>query len=384
MSYLSGGVVCAEEVWKINAQVVDSVGYGMPVSDVPSAVCLNGDVALNYGSPEYIGLGFSVIVMLVLIEMFGSAFMKNCNVIIGLLFGFFVAGVSSYKKDGETYLYVTNDKLQDAPWITFLWVETFKLGFYAPAVLPTLVAYLVTTIETIGDIGATFEASELPLGTPEHDQSIQGGLLADGLSSFFSCLGTSMPNTTFSENNGVITMTKCASRHAGIACGCWLVFFGVMGKFAGMITTIPDCVIGGMTIFLFTQVFVSGVVIISKVDLTSRRNRFIVGMSMALGLGVLVFPYAFLDQRASPYTAGFWPCGECSDTVKGVRNAVMIFFSTGYCVGPMTSIFLNCILPEDGLIMRENDVLGDKEALPTEEVQVATEEMEMVKTGGGV
>jgi uracil-xanthine permease len=362
MKYWGGGVVCAEMGWKMHSQVSSLVGFGdSMVSPIPSPICEAGEVSLAYGAAEYIGLGASVIIMLVVIEIFGSPFMKNANVILALLFGYFVAGVSTYEADDGTKLdYVTEAKIDAAPWFTFLWVESYSLGFYGPAVLPLLVAFMVTTVETIGDIGATFEASELEVDTEEHGQSVQGGLLADGISSLLAAFMTSMPNTTFSQNNGVVSMTKCASRHAGIACGVWLIIFGLFGKVAGIITAIPDCVLGGMTIFLFANVFTSGLKIISAVNIESRRNRFIIAMSMALGLGVTVWPYAFQDMRASSYTAQFWTCDDCSNGEKGLRNALSIFMSTGYCVGTVIALLLNGILPADSEVLRSGAAGGSE------------------------
>ena len=115
-----------------------------------------------------------------------------------------VAGVSNY----EGAKYVTGANIDSAPAITFLWVESFPIGFYAPAVLPLLVGFIVTTVETIGDIGATFDSSELAIGTEEFDKSVQGGLLADAVNSILASLFLSMPNTTFSQNNGVIALVS--------------------------------------------------------------------------------------------------------------------------------------------------------------------------------
>ena len=78
-------------------------------------------------------------------------------------------------------------------------------------------------------------------------QRIQGGLLWDSFASFFAALGTSLPTTTFAQNNGVIALTRCASRHSGLAAAFWLLFMGVFSKVAAVFTTIPDCVLGGMT-----------------------------------------------------------------------------------------------------------------------------------------
>ena len=250
IKYWGGGAVCAEMAWKNNPQVYGLVGKGgtwfgpdqtgvapFPGSGGRSMCDGNGDVIKPFGSPEYIGLGFSVVLMLILVELFGSPFMKNANVIIALLFGYFVAGVS--RAEGNKF--VPDTKIENAEPITFAWVENFPIGFYGPAVLPLLIAFLVTSVETIGDIHATYEASEEDTESEEFDKSVQGGLLSDGLCSFAAALATGMPNTTFSQNNGVIALTKCASRRAGVCCGLWLIALGVLSKISGIISSMPDC-----------------------------------------------------------------------------------------------------------------------------------------------
>lgn len=163
MKYLGGGVVCADMIWKENTEL-DGSSFQ---TSLPNAVCTNGDVQLVYGSAEYIGLGFSVMVALVFIELFGSVFMKNCNVIIALLFGYFVAGVARY----QGLHYVLPDNIQSANAITFLWVETFPLGLYGPAVIPLLIGFLVTTVETVGDLSAVYEVSNLDTKSPEYAET---------------------------------------------------------------------------------------------------------------------------------------------------------------------------------------------------------------------
>jgi uric acid-xanthine permease len=226
MKYWGGGTVCAEMGWKIHAQLVDAGITDLPP---PSALCNNGETSLYYGTAAYIGLGFSVLCSLVVIELFGSVFMKNCNVIIALCIGYIIAAVTSY----NGIRYVTRDNIEAAPVITFLWVYTFPLSIYGPAVIPLLIGYLVTTVETVGDLSATFEASQLPTEGEFYNTSLQGGLTSDAFGSILSGLFTSMPNTTFSQNNGVISMTKCASRRAGYGAAFWMFILGVFGKFAG-------------------------------------------------------------------------------------------------------------------------------------------------------
>lgn len=115
-----------------------------------------------------------------------------------------VAALSNY--NGLDY--VDTSKIADADAITFLWTTTFPLGLYGPAVIPLLIGFMVTTVETVGDITATYEASELDATTQRYDESIQGGLAADSLLSIFAALATTMPNTTFSQNNGVIALVR--------------------------------------------------------------------------------------------------------------------------------------------------------------------------------
>ena len=364
MKYWGGGAVCAEMAWKNNAQVYNLVGFpfvtdGTQVGVAPfpggtaggkSTCDGNGDVIKAFGSPEYIAMGFSVVVMLILVELFGSPFMKNANVIIALLFGYFVSGVA--RAEGQKF--VTEDNIDEAELITFAWVENFPLGFYGPAVLPLLIAFLVTTVETIGDLTATYDASEEDTESEEFDKSVQGGLLSDGVCSFGAALATGMPNTTFSQNNGVIALTKCASRRAGVCCGLWLMALGVLSKISGIISSMPDCVVGGMTTFLFCNVFVSGLAVVSKADLNSRRNRIILAISMGVGLGVTAIPWIFGDLRASAGTAPFWPCtgpfregGDCNKGERGIRDGILILLTTPYSIGTVLAMLLNAILPTD-------------------------------------
>jgi NCS2 family nucleobase:cation symporter-2 len=364
IKYWGGGAVCAEMAWKNNDQVYGLVGKGGPpwfgpdqtgVAPFPGgggrSMCDgNGDVIKPFGSSEYIALGFSVVLMLILVELFGSPFMKNANVIIALLFGYFVAGVS--RAEGNKF--VPDTKIENAEPITFAWVENFPIGFYGPAVLPLLIAFLVTTVETIGDLTATYEASEEDTESEEFDKSVQGGLLSDGICSFGAALATGMPNTTFSQNNGVIALTKCASRRAGVCCGIWLIALGVLSKISGIISSMPDCVVGGMTTFLFCNVFVSGLSVVSKADLNSRRNRIILAISMGVGLGVTAVPWIFGDQRGSAGTAPFWACtgpfreaADCNKGEKGIRDGILILLTTPYSIGTLLAMFLHGILPTD-------------------------------------
>jgi xanthine/uracil permease len=102
-----------------------------------------------------------------------------------------------------------------------------------------------------------------------------------------------------------------------------------------------------MTIFLFANVLTSGISLAATLDLHSRRTKFIMAVSLAVGVGVSIWPFAFQDMRGSTYTAHFWTCEDCGETLKGVRDGVSIFLSTGYCVGTIIAMLLNGLLPND-------------------------------------
>lgn len=91
-----------------------------------------------------------------------------------------------------------------------------------------------------------------------------------------------------------------------------------------------------------------------------KTRRFIMALSLAIGSGVTVWPYAFIDLRASNYTANFWRCADCSDALKGLRNGISIFLSTGYCVGTVVAMLLNMILPQDAQVIKTGDTHFDE------------------------
>lgn len=117
-----------------------------------------------------------------------------------------------------------------------------------------------------------------------------------------------------------------------------------------------------MTIFLFANVTTAGIGLASTLDLHSRRVKFILSMALAVGVGVTVWPFAFADMRGSSYTAHFWECANCNQTLKGVRNGVSIFLSTGFCIGTVVAMLLNAIIPTDaGVAYRKDREEGKKD-----------------------
>ncbi|MCJ1464280.1 hypothetical protein MMC07_002893 [Pseudocyphellaria aurata] len=284
--------------------------------------------ALPWGSAEYIGLGFSVFITIIICERFGSPIMKSCAVVLGLLVGCIIAGATGY---------FSSAGIDAAPAVSFIWVKTFPLSVYGPIVLPLLAVYIVLMMEAIGDITATCDVSKLSVEGKLFDSRIQGGVLADGFNGLLAGLCTITPMSTFAQNNGVIALTRCANRKAGYAACFFLVVMGIFSKFAAALVAIPASVLGGMTTFLFSAVAVSGVRIISTVPFT-RRNRFILTAALALGFGATLVPnwFSFVFTYAGDNRAK-----------QGFFNAIVLVMETGFAVTAFMAIILNLILPEE-------------------------------------
>ncbi|KAI9480939.1 MAG: permease family-domain-containing protein [Benjaminiella poitrasii] len=294
------------------------------------SMCPNIDAPhpLPWGSPQFLGLGFLVFATIVLIENFGSPFMKSSQIVIGLIVGLIVAAACGY---------VDHSTIESAPPVTFLWVKTFPITVYGPAVIPFLIVFLDNMLESIGDITASCDVSGVEVDGEPFQRRIQGGLLADGINSFLAACMTISPLVTFAQNNGVVAMTRCANRIAGYCCCFFILIYGIFGKISSVFLAIPSSVLGGMNAFLFASVTVSGIRILAYLEWT-RRDRFIVTCSLALGLGVTLVP--------SWFTHVFSYSGD-NAALGGFLSAIETIVDTGYCIGSLMAIFLNLVIPAE-------------------------------------
>ncbi|OLN96930.1 Uric acid-xanthine permease [Colletotrichum chlorophyti] len=242
--------------------------------------------ALPWGSAEYLGLGFSVFITIILCERFGAPIMKSTSVVIGLL----------------------------------------------------VAVYIICATEAIGDITATCDVSRLEVEGRLFESRIQGGVLADGINGVLAALMTITPMTTFAQNNGVIALTRCANRSAGYCCCFFLIVMGIFAKFAASLVAIPSSVLGGMTSFLFTAVAVSGMAIITKGVPFNRRNRFILTAGLTLGYGATLVPTYFDNV--------FTYSGD-NRGLRGFLDAIVLIMETGFAITAFVCMALNLVLEEE-------------------------------------
>lgn len=283
--------------------------------------------AQAWGSPMNFAIGGAVFGSIIFIEIMGSVFLKNISVILGLIIGVIMT-VSLGMFD--------NTSIASAPAITFLWVKTFKYSIYPPAILPFLFTCLDMMIECLGDLTAASDVSGLPVEGRAFEQRSQGGLLCDGVSIILSGLCSTMGVITYSNNNGVIAVTRCASRTAGLVCAGLLILCGMFSKISAAFLAIPNPVVGGMTLFIFSSVGTSGVRILGYLD-WNRRDRVIVASALAIGLGVSLVPDWF--TYVMPVTS--------NEAAQGFYDSISTIVETGYLMTGLIAILLNWILPAD-------------------------------------
>lgn len=270
-----------------------------------------GNGASDYGSLTNISIAMFVMILTLLLNRYGKGMLSSASILIGMVFGYLICiplGMVDFSE-------ISNSKLIDIPQI-FEYGVTFDLK----SLIAFLPAYFVTTIETVGCLKAIGEVSDVDMT----DKRVGSGVLADGIGSIIGGALGAFPNTSFSQNVGLIPLTKVASKHVAVMAGIILVILGLFPKFATLINTIPQPVLGGVGIVMFGTVAASGIKTLSKVEINDR-NLLIIATSIGLGLGVTFRP-EFINQ---------------------LPEGLQMVFSSGISTGTIVALLLNIILVED-------------------------------------
>ncbi|CAB1256477.1 uracil-xanthine permease [Vibrio cholerae] len=268
----------------------------------------------SFGSLDKLALAGTVLAIIVLLNRAHNPYVRVASIVIAMLVGYVMAYLMGM---------VNTDNLAQTQLIALPIPMQYGLGFDWSLFIPLVLIFLITALEAIGDITATSEVSGEPVKGPVYMKRIKGGVLADGLNSALAAVFNSFPNSTFSQNNGVILLTGVASRYVGYFIAGMLVLLGLFPGVASFVQLIPEPVLGGATIVMFGTIAAAGVRIISRVDL-DRRAILIMALSFSMGLGI----------AQKPEILQFMP--------EFIKN----LFSSGVAAGGITAIVLNLLLPE--------------------------------------
>ena len=230
-----------------------------------------------FGNWEHLLIAGTVLVVALLCNLRGKGMVSAASILIGIIAGFVMATLL-----GE----VRFEKIAAASWFALPVPFQYGIDFVWGAVILMLFMSIVTTIETIGDISATTMGGANREAT---DKELSGGIMADGVGTAFASIFNAMPNTSYSQNAGLVAFTGVISRHVGTVAGVILILLGLFPKLGGIIAAMPDSVIGGAAIIMFGLIAGAGIKLISKSEM-SQRNILILALSLSFGIGLYAFP----------------------------------------------------------------------------------------------
>ena len=269
--------------------------------------------ALVYGSWQNWLVAVLTLAVVMLLNNYGKGICKLASILLGMLFGYVVAmcfGMVSFADVG------------DAAWFSLPRFLHFGITFDASSCIAVGLLFAINSIQAIGDFTATTVGG---LDRNPTDQELQGGIIAYGASNILAALFGGLPTATYSQNVGIVTTNKVGTRTVFALAGGFLLLAGVSPQFAAVLTTIPQCVLGGATITVFSTIAMTGMKLIASQDLTAR-NTTIVGLSAALGVGI---------SQAS---------GALSQFPEAVT---MIFGKSPVVIATLMAVLLNLLLPKE-------------------------------------
>ncbi len=295
----------------VSATVVTAIGFSL--LSVGASSFGGGSGSEAFGSATNWALGMITLLSCVLFNAFAKNFWKQLSVLFGLIVGYIVAAIIGV----VDFSVISNTSVIALP--AFL---PFAPEFNLNAIIAVTLIFLVSATETIGDTSALASAG---LGRDVTLKETRGSITADGFVSALSGLFGCLPITSFSQNVGLVAMTKVVNRKAIASGAIIMIVAGLFPIFGNLLASLPDAVLGGCTIMLFGTIVVSGLQMIAKCGFT-QRNITIAALSLAVGIGFTEVPeiFAVFPQLVQNVFA---------------ENCVAVVF--------VVAIILNVVLPKD-------------------------------------
>lgn len=291
-----------------------------------------GSSANDYGSAENLLIALVVMIVILALKHGTKGLTSSSCILFGIIFGYILCAVlgmilptTAVNAEGVEYTkaWVLNwDKVAQASWFAVPKLMPVKPVFDMRAIIPVMIMFIVTAVETVGDISGCIEGGMEREAT---DSELSGGVMCDGVGSAFAALFGVLPNTSFSQNVGLVAMTKIVNRFA-LGCGAvFLILCGLLPKLAALVSIMPQSVLGGAAVIMFSSIVMSGIQLITKEPLTAR-NMTIVSVALGLGYGL----------------------GANSTVLAGLPEFVkLIFGGSGIVPAAFVAIILNVLLPKE-------------------------------------
>ena len=262
----------------VAARVVTSIGFSL--LSVGATSFGGGSGSPDFGSWKNLLLGFITLLACLLFQIFAKSYFKQLSVLFGLVVGYIVAACMGI---------VDFSALKECGVIAIPRFMPFAPEFHVGPIVTVILIFLVSATETIGDTSALAASA---LNREVTDKEITGSIACDGYISSLSALFGCLPITSFSQNVGLIAMTKVINRFT-IATGAGIMILaGLFPIFGALLNTLPEAVLGGCTIIMFGNIVISGLQMISNCGF-SQRNITIAALSLSVGIGFTQVPEIF-------------------------------------------------------------------------------------------
>ncbi|WP_299354433.1 nucleobase:cation symporter-2 family protein [uncultured Shimia sp.] len=268
--------------------------------------------AESFGSLLHWSVALTVVIVALGVKFFTKGSLSNAAILIGLLAGYLLAYILGMVNFGA---------VSKASWITSIKPLPYGFQFSLGAVIAVTLVSVVSAIETVGDASATAKAGA---GRDATDEEIQGATYADGLGTAVAGVFGGLPNTSFSQNVGIVGMTGIMSRHVVTIAGIIMIICGLLPKIGAVIASMPLPVLGGGVIVMFGMVAAAGLNVLTEVKM-NRRNMVIIAISLAAGLGLNLVPTA----------------------VQYLPGVVKTLMTSAVAPTALCAIVLNLVLPEE-------------------------------------
>lgn len=266
----------------------------------------------DMGSLKNLFISMTVLIIIILFNQSKNKFFKSSSILLGLVVGYIISYFAGIIDIGP---------IMESSWVAVPKPFAYKWTFEPSAIIAMLFMYLATTIETMGDISALTNGAE---GREATDEEMSGGVVADGLASSLSALFNGFPNTSYTQNIGVVNLTGVFSRHVVKIGAIILLILSIFPKFGSLIAIMPEPVLGGASIAMFSMVAVSGISLLKNIKLNSR-NTLIIAVSMGIGVGLSLVPEA----------------------TSQLPKDIQIFLTSGVVPAAVISIMMNLLIPDN-------------------------------------
>ena len=298
----------------VSGTVVMSIGlslYKTAISYIGggSAAQANG----TFGSGKFWFLAILTLVVTLACNFFGKGLVKASGMLIGIVVGYaaslLVGGVVSFAD------------FEAASWFALPRPFYFGMEFHLDAIVMMILMYMVQAVQTIGDVSSTAIGG---FGRQCTDQELGGAIKGQGICGMIGAVIGGLPTDPYSQNVGLICTTKVVARRVFSMVGVIMLLAGIFPKFSGLMATIPQPVLGGATVTVFAAITMSGIQLLNEQPL-NYRNRMIVGIALAIGLGIDAAP----------------------DILQFVPQLLRNIFGSSLVVSFLIVFVLNLIIPKD-------------------------------------